>query len=116
MATVIVMEPHPEVRELLLRVVRRLGHDAVQADQSFTPNGHPVDAVILEPAHQAGLDAAAPLVREKGASLICVSIFPPSEQVRQLGPAAYLQKPFSLGELESALRSALGSAEPAAAR
>jgi CheY-like chemotaxis protein len=115
MATVLVIEPHPEVRELLIRVVRRLGHEVVLGDESYTPTGQHVDAVLVEPAHEPGLDAAAPLVQSRGASLVCVSIYPPSERVRELGPVAYLQKPFTLGQLEQALVSALLPLETAQA-
>src|SRR3972149_649504 len=45
-ARVLIIEPHDEVRDLLARVVRRLGHEVI------FPGAEPglVDAVIVEPA------------------------------------------------------------------
>ena len=112
MATVLVIEPHPEVRELLVRIVRRLGHDVVIDDGRHAAEWGHLDAVVIEPAPEGTIEAIAPLVREGGAALVCVSIYPPSEQTRALNPVAYLQKPFSLVDLERALVAALERVEP----
>ncbi len=110
MAAVLVVEPHPEVRELLVRIVGRLGHEALVDDGRPPGEWEGVDAVLVEPACEGSLEAVAPLVRERGAALLCVSIYPPFAEATALTPAAYLQKPFSLADLERALASAL--AEP----
>jgi hypothetical protein len=107
MASVLVMEPHPEVRELLVRIVRRLGHEALVDDGRPLDEWGPVDAVLLEPAPDGSIEAVAPLVRERGAALVCVSIYPPSADAATLAPVAHLQKPFSLVDLERALVAAL---------
>lgn len=107
MASVLVMEPHPEVRELLVRIVCRLGHDALVDDGRPPDEWGNVDAVLVEPACEGSIEAVAPLVRERGAALVCVSIYPPPAVASPLAPAVYLQKPFSLAELEHALVAAL---------
>lgn len=109
MASVLIFEPHPEVRELLARIVRRLGHVALVDDGRPVAEWERVDAVLVEPASEGSLETIAPL-RERGASFVCVSIYPPSAQATALSPVAYLQKPFSLVDLERALVAAL--AEP----
>jgi CheY-like chemotaxis protein len=111
-ARVLVIEPHSEVRELLLRIVRRLGHEAVVDDGSASPDWIGIDVVLVEPAAEGALDVAANVGRASGATVVCVSIYPPSEQALALRPIAYLQKPFSLVELERALVTA---SEPARA-
>jgi hypothetical protein len=54
-ARVLICEPHPEVRELLSRIVVRLGHDPVLDDAELGP----VDAILLEPAHAPSVERAA---------------------------------------------------------
>jgi hypothetical protein len=107
MASILVFEPHPEVRELLVRIVRRLGHDALVHDGRPAAEWERVDVVLVEPAPEEALEAVASLVHERGAALVCVSINPPSEAASALAPIAYLQKPFSLADLEDALGAAL---------
>jgi DNA-binding response OmpR family regulator len=113
MASVLIVEPHPEVRELLVRIVRRLGHVALVHDGRPVGEWDRIDAVLVEPGPAGSLDTIVPLVRERGAALVCVSIYPPSADVAALEPVAYLQKPFSLVDLERALVAAL--VEPATA-
>lgn len=110
MASVLVVEPHPEVRELLVRIVGRLGHDALVDDGRPPDEWEDVAAVLVEPACEGSIEAVAPLVRERGAALLCVSIYPPSAESTALAPVAHLQKPFSLVDLERALAAALASA------
>jgi CheY-like chemotaxis protein len=107
MASIVVFEPHPDVRELLVRVVRRLGHEAHVDDGRPAAEWERVDAVVVEPAPDGKVDTVAAMVREHGAALVCVSIYPPSPAVAALGPVAHLQKPFSVAELEDALGAAL---------
>ena len=112
MARVLVVESHPEVRDLLARITRRLGHDAVFPGPG--DDGVHVDAVLLEPAAEGALETATPALRS-GAALVCVSILPASRETLALTPVAYLQKPFSLVELERAILSALEPAPSARA-
>jgi hypothetical protein len=113
MANVLIIEPHPEVRELLVRIVHRLGHVPLIDDGRPVARWEDVDAVLVEPALEGSLELIVPLVREQGAALVCVSIYPPSAEAAALEPVAYLQKPFSLVDLERALVAAL--VEPATA-
>ena len=103
-ARVLICEPHPEVRELLSRIVVRLGHDPVHDDAALGP----VDAIIVEPAHAPSVERAAAFraVDEK-TPVVCASIDLPDAGSRRLSPIAYLVKPFALPDLEHALCRAL---------
>ena len=104
MARVLICEPHPEVRELLSRVVVRLGHDPVHDDTALGP----VDAIVLEPAHAPSVERAAAFrAVDETTPVVCASIELPDAGSRRLSPVAYLVKPFALPELENALRRAL---------
>jgi CheY-like chemotaxis protein len=111
MAKILIVEPHPEVRDLLVRVVARLGLDPVvyddQADLAT------IDVVLLEPVHWGAARIARSAQHTSGARIVCVSIAPPSEETLGLDPTAYLLKPFRLAELERAVLSALERPEPA---
>jgi hypothetical protein len=109
----LIVEPHAEVRELLERVVGRLGHEAVSA-RAGALDLSSVDACVLEPAATSGDEAAHALARA-GIPTVCVSIWPPSDELQELQPVAYLLKPFLLGDLERALIDAVRrtSREPA---
>jgi CheY-like chemotaxis protein len=104
-ARILIVESHAEVRELLERVIGRLGHEAVPA-QPGELDLSAIDACVLEPAVSAG-DETARALAEAAIPTVCVSIWPPSAELRELEPAAYLLKPFSLGDLERALMDAL---------
>lgn len=106
MARILIHEPHPDVRVLLEAVVRRAGHEPVGPGE-LTSDDTP-ELMILEPASADGLAAAAKLRRRlENLPIICTSIEPPSVVTKALAPAAYLLKPFRLGELESAISGAL---------
>ena len=106
MARILISEPHPDVRVLLEAVVRRAGHEPVGRGE-LTSDETP-ELMILEPASAEGLAAAAKLRRRfEDLPIICASIEPPTLATKALEPAAYLLKPFRLGELESAIAAAL---------
>jgi DNA-binding response OmpR family regulator len=107
-ARILILEPHPEVRHLLVLVARRLGHEAVPGDENV--DFSTFDACVLEPAVPGGLDLVRAL-HAAGVAAVCVSIFPRSHELRALEPAAYLQKPFALTELEQALADAVRHSE-----
>src|SRR5215203_7214459 len=103
MARVLICEPHPEVRELLCRVVIRLGHDPVLEDAELAP----VDAILLEPAHPPSVERAQAFRAANGETpLVCASIELPDAGSRRLEPVAFLVKPFALPDLEHALTRA----------
>jgi hypothetical protein len=103
---VLICEPHPEVRELLSRIVVRLGHDPVLEDADLAP----VDAILLEPAHAPSVERAQAFRAVNGETpIVCASLELPDAGSRRLAPIAYLLKPFALPDLEHALSRALSS-------
>ena len=114
MAEILILEPHPEVRDLLLRIVRRLGHEPIVMPDA-TVDLPVADVVLLEPADGNALSVARAVREAHGSAVVCVSIYPPSEGALSLEPVSYLLKPFSLVELEDALVTALERVRPATA-
>jgi len=110
-ARILIFEPHADIRSLLELVVHRLGHEAVLVDDANAAL-LPVDAAVIEPGDGNGLPLAQRL-RAQGTPIVFASIFPPDNELLALGPVAYLVKPFSLYELETALCDALGDADRA---
>jgi CheY-like chemotaxis protein len=105
MGRILVLEPDPDVRDLLVRLIRHLGHDAPRTDKGFVP-----DAVLVEPGDAHSAARARKLVdQHSGLPVVCASIYPRSIETTGLKPVAYLTKPISLPELRSALAAALGS-------
>lgn len=103
-ARVLICEPHPEVRDLLSRVVVRLGHEPVLDDADLAP----VDAIVLEPSHAPSVERAQAFRAVNGNTpIVCTSIELPDAGSRRLAPTAYLVKPFALPDLEAALSRAL---------
>jgi len=115
MARVLISEPHPDHRTLLELIVRRAGHEPL--GQGELALGGRIELLILEPNSDDGLAVArAARFRFENLPIICTSIRPPSAVTETLRPAAYLVKPFRLGELQAAIESALAPAERPAAR
>lgn len=112
MARILVVEAHPEVRELLERVVGRLGHEVV-GETDADPLG--VDLVLVEPQGWGAVELARRAREESGAAILCISVAPPSEESRALQPVAHMVKPFALAELDRAVLDALASRKPAVA-
>lgn len=110
MARVLIAEPSADVRALLERAVRRLGHEPVVHERRADGEPTEADVLLLEPAFNGGMELARALRRERPrlAIVIC-SIFPPSEELQELGPAAYVLKPFQRDTLEDALKHAISA-------
>lgn len=106
MAKILIIEPHPEVRELLARVVARLGLDPVLFADPGAHDLSEFDVVLVEPAAWDAL-AVSRAAKAHGATVVFVSIFPASEETRAVEPVAYLHKPFSLADLERAILAAV---------
>jgi hypothetical protein len=103
-ARVLICEPHPEVRELLSRIVVRLGHVPVLDDAQLGP----VDVILLEPAHAPSVERAAAFKAvDETTPVVCASIDLPNPGTRRLHPVSYLVKPFALPDVERALSEAL---------
>jgi DNA-binding response OmpR family regulator len=105
-ARVLICEPHPEVRELLRRVVVRLGHEPLLDDADLGE----VDAILLEPAHPPSVERAQAFrATDDKTPIVCASIELPDAGSRRLGAVAYLVKPFALPDLEHAIGRALSN-------
>jgi hypothetical protein len=103
-ARVLICEPDPEVRELLSRVVVRLGHEPLFDNAELAP----VDAIVLEPSHAPSVERAQAFRAVNGHTpIVCASIDLPDAGSHRLAPTAYLVKPFALPDLEAALSRAL---------
>jgi CheY-like chemotaxis protein len=107
-ARVLICEPDPEVRELLRRVVARLGHEPVLSSDKLEE----VQAIVLEPAHHPSVEVAQAFrAFASDVPIVCASIAFPNGGTRRLEPVAFLVKPFfALPELEAALELALARA------
>ena len=113
MGCVLVLEPDPEVRELIRLVVNRLGLDAVTDVPTPAVS---IDVVVLEPeSFRAFLTAQVLRERFPTLPIVCASIAPPGPKASELRPSAYVQKPFVLDELKQALRNALSASKSDAA-
>ena len=99
MRRVLIAEPDEDVRKLLELTVRRLGYEAVAADECGD-----VDAVLVEPACAMGRS----VLRRFGADappVVCLSIYPREEALEPATSVAYLVKPASSAEIAAALRA-----------
>jgi CheY-like chemotaxis protein len=104
MVNVLVSEPHEEIRELIRHVIAGMNWAAVDDPQDS-------DLLLLEPGWPVGLDLARRLRAERpDLPIVCVSIYPRREDADGIAPNAYLVKPFSVTELQRALREALSAA------
>ena len=113
MARVLICEPHDDIRALLELVVRRLGHEPKNyRGPAVEPHG--VDAAVIEPGELDGLRLAETL-RAQNVPVLFTSIYPATDELLELGPSAYLVKPFPLYALEQALSQALAPAASTAA-
>jgi CheY-like chemotaxis protein len=108
---VLVADPYHETRELLERVVARLGYEIVDA-------GEPREglaAAVIDPAAADTLALARELRRDDSRlPIVFATILPSSAALRALRPCAFLQKPFRLAELSEALTSGVSSPAPQA--
>jgi CheY-like chemotaxis protein len=112
MPSVLISEPHVEVRELLARVVEAMGYEAVVDEPS---SSEAIDILLIEPGSEQALARAQRLrAARPELPIVCVSIYPPQLESDLLYPSAYLIKPFSVAELQGVLRNALAAASGAA--
>lgn len=110
MARVLIAEPSADVRALLERAVRRLGHEPVVHQRRADGDTEAADVLLLEPAFNGGVELARSLRREQPRlPIVICSIFPPSEELQELAPAAHVLKPFQRETLEDALQLAINT-------
>lgn len=99
MARILICEPVEETRELLERLVRRMGHDIVGIEDLRT-----VDVLLFEPDSRAGLALAKLLLDvQPQANLVACSAQPPRTQLKLPRLVASLLQPFSPADLARAL-------------
>jgi DNA-binding NtrC family response regulator len=108
-ARFLILEPSREVRELFGYVVSRLGHEALLWDGAGEGELDDVDAVLLEPAYARGRELVSRLrTHRPELPVVCASVYMPTSELKaSIRPVEYLEKPFSLVDLELALERAL---------
>jgi DNA-binding response OmpR family regulator len=113
-ASVLVHEHDEHVRGLLEAQLAALGHTALLDGQGAARwSLGEIDVAVIEPVTLPGLRLAHELRASRPElPLVFVSVSTPTEETRELEPAAHLVKPFRLGELAAAVAVAL--ATPAA--
>jgi len=112
MTRVLVGEPYPEIRELLTHIISGLGFEPVLYRDRDTATLDDVEVLLLEPALPGGLELAHKLrAGNPGLPIVCLSIYPPTEETSALSPFAYLLKPFALAELQRTLHEAVAHAQ-----
>lgn len=108
MARILIGEPFPEVSQLLVHVLSRLGHEPVLAPADGRAVPVP-DVFLFEPDSAEQLERARALrSRAPELPLVVCSILPPTEATRALSPAAHVLKPFRRAELAAAVALASG--------
>jgi CheY-like chemotaxis protein len=99
---ILLLDPDPDLRELLVLVLRKLGHEAL-FDAAAAADG-----LIVDPAAPDALTAARALrAARPSLPIICVSVWPATAEASRLEPVAYLARPFTTLALAEALRLAL---------
>lgn len=107
MVRIYILEPEAEVRELLVRVADRLGHEGLELEAAGIPEVTEGDVLVVEPSDPPSLATALAVhKRVPDARIICVSVYSGIPEAEALAPFAYVVKPFRLEELERALREA----------
>ena len=97
MSNVLVLEPNADVRALFVRLLKRLGHEAVVGGDA-----EDADVVLLEPGSaEARRTLEAVRARNPNVYVICASVYPKEELTVEAD--AFLLKPVSLAALRSAL-------------
>lgn len=114
MATVLVLDPSAEMRELYGRAISARGH-AVVLDERVGPED--VDALVFEPASASALATARRLgTARPELPMICASIGPRRACGDDLAVAAYLAKPFRLAQLAAVIDEVLAPGDGAGPR
>jgi DNA-binding response OmpR family regulator len=107
-ARILIAENAPELLELYEIMLTRSGHVGVPYDDAAPEELDQADLLLVEPARHDAIELVRRLrERRPGLPFVCASIYPQSDEVRELGPAAYLEKPFAHAQLVSALARAL---------
>ncbi len=106
MARILICEPVAETRELMERLVRRMGHDIVGIERLET-----VDVLLFEPESRAGLALAKLLLEtQPRANLVACSAAPPRAEIKLPRLVASLLQPFSPADFARVLNGAMAAA------
>jgi len=110
MPRVMISDPHPTITEMLVRMVADLGYEAVAVAKDSPPTParlRSADVLLLEPTTPAARRLAR-TARAANPSVAILSQGAP-EGIERLGltPAGHLSKPFTIEQLDAALRQAL---------
>jgi CheY-like chemotaxis protein len=114
MARILICESHDAVRQMLERMVARLGHEPVAVRVPGPQELASADVFVLEPAAPIGVTMAqAASVIDPSLPLICASIAEPPAELAELAVvfAATLVKPFTSEQLSEAIERALRTRE-----
>jgi len=110
MASILVSEADPDVRQLLIVLMERRGSSAIALDRNveIPPRG---DLLLLEPATGWCVEQAR-LARLFFPELpiICMGLRPEGADFLRDGTVVYLEKPFTVEALEAAVAVALREA------
>ncbi len=117
--TLLVVDDEPSILEATTRVLEQLdfqvvhARDGQEAVEVYFGHGTPIQAVLMDLTmpKMDGLEAATEILRrDPKARLILTSGFSPSAKMdlKNLGLAGFLQKPFGRAQLLEALRPVLG--------
>lgn len=106
----LIEEPNVDVCDLIAALLARLGCESL-VRPSLDDGGLPeVDLIIAEPASVAAQRVfAAHGHCQSRTPIVCVSIYPRARALLPRPVVAYFVKPFSIGDLQAAIRDALNT-------
>jgi len=105
-----ISEPHPRVRQMLERLVVRLGHEVVTVQDPPTPAQlRSADVFLVEPASRGVSLARTARVANPSVAILCAGVALPPSELTQLQPnlAGFVTKPFKPEQLGAAIQHAL---------
>ena len=109
MDRIAIVEPDAELAALLAHLVVRAGDEPLvyRAIPADVPDG--IACLLLESALPGAVELVERLrARDAELPILCFSLDPPGVELQTFRPAAYVEKPYGLAEVDGALRVALG--------
>jgi DNA-binding response OmpR family regulator len=108
---ILISEPHPLVRQMLTRMIQRLGYVPLIARPTSTADQlEDADVLVAELAAPLGVTLAqAARWADPPLPVVCASVAAPPAELAKLGvqPVGALVKPFSSLQLDAAIMRAL---------
>ncbi|HEV3070398.1 MAG TPA: hypothetical protein VGY76_03110 [Solirubrobacteraceae bacterium] len=105
-----ISEPHPNVRQVLERLVVALGHEAMAVLERPTPARlRSADVLLVESAGSGASLARTARVANPAVAILCAGVAIPSFELKQLEPnlVGFITKPFIPEQLYAAIYQAL---------